>query len=402
MGERMEHKETDVAREKRRVTARDLLSAGFLLTLFLFFVTNLPGAWRQVQSAVADGEVESRVVNIQAFSANYDKGFFGKFGFIDINGLARRIMAQRVMNERVKMDNGYLTALTSWDEGVRRRAEQVLALEEALSDKGIPVLFGLTPQKVPPEHSQLPAGIRDYANQNADAFLERLRAGGMEPLDLRASIREQGLDHVSLFFRTDHHQKPETGFWMFQQLAEWMHRRYGYALDAQVMNRENYRVEVYPGIMLGNDGKRTGRFFAGLDDMELLLPTFETDLSLAIPSEGEVRTGDFDEVMFQREHLTGSIYTDSPYLTYIGDDYPLVRHENPRAIGQKRILVLKDSCVLIIQPYFSLWLPRVDVVDLRYFKSQSLMTYIEETAPDAVLILYSPTALAWDQVFSFF
>lgn len=307
------------------------------------------------------------------------------------------------MNERVKMENGYLTALMSWEPELASRAEETLALEQALAEQDIPLIYVMTPHKIPPgEGDLLPAGIQEYSNWNADAFLDMLRDGGMEPLDLRASIREQGLDHVSLFFRTDHHQRPETGYWMFRQVAELLHQRYGFALDAQVMDRENYRLERYPQNMLGNDGKRTGRFFAGIDDMELLLPNFPTALSLSIPSLGERRTGDFDQVMFVREHLSGSIYTDSSYVTYIGGDYPLVRHENPNAIEQKRLLVLKDSCVLIIQPYFSLWLPQVDVVDLRYFTEQSLLAYIEETAPDAVVMMYNPTALEWWQAFRFF
>lgn len=70
----MERKDS-AAREKRGITPKDLLTVGFLLTLFFFFAANLPGVWRQISGAVAAGETESKVVNIEAFSTDYNNGF---------------------------------------------------------------------------------------------------------------------------------------------------------------------------------------------------------------------------------------------------------------------------------------------------------------------------------------
>ena len=54
--------------------------------------------------------------------------------------------------------------------------------------------------------------------------------------------------------------------------------------------------------------------------------------------------------------------------------------------------MLQDSFSLVVIPFFSLGYERVDYLDLRLWDGD-LLAYIDETGPDAVVVLYNPGAL---------
>ena len=70
----------------------------------------------------------------------------------------------------------------------------------------------------------------------------------------------------------------------------------------------------------------------------------------------------------------------------------LLRVENLLHGNGKRLLVLQDSFSLVVIPFLSLGYEQVDYLDLRLWGGD-LLGYMDETRPDAVLILYNPGAL---------
>ena len=80
------------------------------------------------------------------------------------------------------------------------------------------------------------------------------------------------------------------------------------------------------------------------------------------------------------------------YDVYCGSVYDFLRIENLQGGNGKRLLVLDDSFSLVVVPFFSLAYAQVDYLDLRLWDGD-LLGYIDETRPDAVLILYNPGAL---------
>lgn len=343
--------------------------------------------------------VEKTIVEL---NSAYNDGFYGKYAFINVNGLVHRLLNQRSMNDVVKLDNGYLTEVVP-SVDVSAQTAETIRLYEGLAGQGVDFLYVQTPYKISKYASCLPVGVEDSSNSNADALLAGLTGAGVPALDLREWFYEEGIDQYSLFFKTDHHWTPEAAFTAFTQIIKTMEADWGITVDSFYTDPEHYETRTYEDWFLGSRGKRVGLYYGGVDDISVLYPSFETQMSLNVPSEEIFRSGSFQEVIFDYANIEEKDYFEkNPYHVYIGDEYPFVRHSNPSAPCEKKLLIVKDSFVLPVQAYLSLCFTQVDVIDLRLYEEKSLYEYIEETGPDMVLVMYNPYMLLEENGFSFF
>ena len=383
---------------KKLFSVRFLTLWCFVLLLGLLLVPSLhPFAGetlRQVRKSLA-GEGFS----IPEIEEGYNGRLPGREAFVTLNGGFRRLLGERAVNERYKLSNGQLTyVIPALDmTGI---AANTVAFSEALEQAGIPFLYVNTPFKTDPSDKQLPVGVEDYANENADRFLALLREGGVDTLDLRERERVEGLDHYSLFYPTDHHWTAETGFWAFTEIVDALTQRdASFAVDARILDDNSYDHTVYPHCYLGSHGRRVGPWYAGMDDLTVITPRFETSVRLVLAYEGVEREGSFQEAFLFPEKLEGSPFENSRYDVYLGGEYSRMQFHN-RSRGEnlavestpKRLLVFKDSFSLVVAPFLALGYDEVEFVDLRLFGS-GIVDYIRAFDPDAVIVLYNPGAL---------
>ncbi|MDO4572030.1 MAG: hypothetical protein Q4C13_01575 [Clostridia bacterium] len=333
--------------------------------------------------------------------ADYDERFPGRVHFVNLNGALRRLLGQRLMNERVRLDNGYLLAPVP-EADTAAPAESLSELHAYCRERDIAFLFMLAPSKAAPDGEALPAGVQDYAAANAERFLSLLRARGIPYMDVAAEMEAAGLPHYEQFFRTDHHWTPRAAFWSFARLADRLEESEGWETDALYTDAENYTSIWYEDWFLGSDGRRTGRYFAGTDDFELILPRFETRLSFSVPEDGIERSGSYAEAYIYWPDIEERNYFNlSPYSAYTGGDFPLALQRNLAGDTGRRLLLVRDSFACAIQPYLTFSFDEVDVVDLRYAEDFSLYAYVEETQPDMLLFLYGAETLANPPAFAF-
>ena len=161
---------------------------------------------------------------------------------VTFNGLLLRATGRRMVSgtrhaDVLRLDNGQLALCPLARTGrLRRKAVRDIAralagVRDELARSGTPLVFVLCPSKVPPGGVGLPAGMEDDDNLLADLLVERLGQNGIECLDLRRRIAEEGLDHASLFFRTDHHWTPAAGLWAANETAAFLRDRHGFPAD---------------------------------------------------------------------------------------------------------------------------------------------------------------------------
>ncbi len=326
--------------------------------------------------------------------------------FIDINGGFQRLMGKRVLedaNPQLKvhrLDNGQLTFTvepteTDW------KAENLVSLSEWCAAQDTPLLYVQAPFKIDPADAQLPTGTSDYTNQNADALLAALEQAGVDHLDLRQEIKEQGLDHASLFYKTDSHWTTEAAFWAYTTICETLEEDYGFSIDDAVTDPANFSTTTYENIFLGSQGKRVGTLYAGVDNVNILLPKFETNLRYEVPNHNFSKTGSFNETVMDYAHVkTTDYYNKSPYYVYSGGDYPLSHITNLNQQNGKKILLVRDSFSCAVAPFLSLAVGQVDTFDLRY-NDTPLKDYITESDPDIVIFLYNPGVIRDDVMFQY-
>lgn len=333
---------------------------------------------------------------------NYTENFNTKYLFINFHGAMRAAEGNRELNSVIKLNNGYLDYYYSAID-MTSRADSIAKLDYYLKTRDINLLYVAVPGKTDPDNEEMPWYIPDGTNTMQSDMVQKLNEAGVDTLDLRNDLKAHWDNWYEAFFYTDHHWKPETGFWAYTRVAEELNQRYGYELNEESMSLENYNVDIYEDYFLGSQGKKTGRFFCkyGLDDFAVIYPKFDTHMTMDVPVHDQHREGSFKDVIFLESNLEKDYFMINNYAAYIGGDYPLAIQNNSDAVNGEKILILKDSFTVSTQPYYSFMFKEVDVIDLRYYKDKSLKEYIEETNPDTVIILYSPRQLKNDNPFVF-
>ena len=302
--------------------------------------------------------------------------FFEKSAFVNLNGAVHRILGQREMNGVVKLENGYLLTTYDYqeDEKLRRNADKVIQMKQYLDEKGITFLYVIPPYTSCKYDTQLPAGFQDYGNDNLDRFAEMLEAGGVELLDIRKTMREDGVDHYDMMYKTDHHWTTRAGFYAFTKINSILMQELDCEVDSRVLDFSNYSVATYPEWHLGSRGQRTGAQFAGIDDFDLILPMFGTDIS-----DGS-EEGAFEDIVINKKALDdreeASRYTYDNVLGKSCENFI-----NYCASNDKRILMVTDSYGKAVNPFLILSYGEVRTGEADY-------STIHEYNPDAVVVLY--------------
>jgi len=377
---------------KKQRFLRYLTTIGFLLLIGVFFLLSLhpfaAGGYRMLRDLLSG--VPAGTATIESV---YNERLPAKNLLVTLNGGLQKLLGTRCLNDRYLLDNGQLTYIID-EYDMTDIGENTVALRDALAQRGIPMVYVNALFKINGADKQLPVGVEDSSNENADRFLSVLRARDVNVLDLREAAHAQDLDYGELFYRTDHHWKAETGFWAFREIAAYLEQLdASFAVDEAVTDTASYNHTVYEDIFLGTAGRRVGPLYSGWDDLTVISPKFATDLRFSVPEEGLERTGAYEDTILFSEFLTGGDdFTISRYDVYCGQDYGLLQISNRAAdVTHKRILVLKDSFSSVVIPFLSLSYEELCFIDLRVF-SEDLLEFVEEYDPDLVMVLYNPGA----------
>lgn len=334
---------------------------------------------------------------------SYQDQTYDKNELVNLDGALYNLAGRTRMNDVIKLNNGHLTSVREQSLAAPQNADTIVYTHQYLGIREIPFLFVLAPYNICALDKQLPLDVSDYTNEDADVFLEVLYENDVPVMDLRKVLHEEGLNHYDMFFMTDHHWTIESSFWAFQKLTDYMEANWDFPIDPVCTDLSNYQIDVYKEWSLGSKGKRTGRYFAGIDDFSLIYPRFETHMSLAIPSEDIYRAGSFYDAIFAMDRIENEntdYFNLIPYDGYIGGVYPLVIHENPGARTDKKILLIKDSYASPVEAFLSTCFTQVHCIDMRQYDGK-VGDYIEEFQPDAVICFYNTQIVTNAEMFWF-
>lgn len=380
---------------KKKVSIKHLTAIVFVIILMVNFLLGLYpfalGTFRMLR-----GWYRGENVDLSTIEYTFNDSFPTKGLLITANGGIQRLLGARHLNDRYLLDNGHLS-YTIEEYDVTRIAENTVAFAGKLEAQGIPLIYVNAPFKIHREDKQLPVGVEDYSNENADRFLALLREQNVLTLDLRRSMEADGLDHYSLFYKTDHHWTAEAGFWAFTKIADFLQSLDpSFAPDTRITDPSAYTFTSYEGIFLGSAGRRVGPWFAGMDDLTVIEPVFDTNLRFFAESEGVDRRGSYSQTVLFPENLSGgNAFETTRYNVYCDQDYDkLILTNNSRELGlavqstPKRLLVFKDSFSSVVIPFLALGYEELCFVDLRLFEGD-VAALIADFRPDAVLVSYN-------------
>lgn len=358
---------------------------GLLFVVILFPLAAVSG-FRAAQCRISGNTIpnEWTLDMGSEWEVEYISAFWRRNDFLNLNGFMRRFLGQREMNDVIKLNNGYLARPVGYvsDEELEPGAASLANLDRYLTASDAEFLVAVAPDSISKYDPQLPAGMEDYVNDDLDRMIRMLTERGVEAMDFREVIHEDGIDQYTLMYKTDHHWTTRAGFYAYGKLADWIAEKTGVKVDEKIRDIENYSVTTYEGWHLGSYGQRTGRLYAGIDDFELILPKFDTKIT-----NGEV-TGTFEELFISYDALEKrdmtSRYTYDVTLEQAWGDYT-----NLLADNDLKVLVIGDSFTKTVCPYLN-----ISYKESRFVHYQRLdvltAEYVEEYDPDVVILLYYP------------
>ena len=352
----------------------------------------------RVQPSVID-KYKNTVISIEGNINYYTSSLlFGRMKFVELNALFNKMIGMNIVSGTdsvVVMKNGYLT-FESYPVNTTYAQESTAYFSQWLKNKGINFLYVQCPSKENPLDNQLPYGIKDNYNINADNLLDSLSERNVPYVDLRKNLNSDFEDYYSRFFKTDHHWTPETGVWAAGQIAEELNTRYNYGINTTIGNLSNYNVEVFEKYCLGSQGKKATLRYANPEDISLIYPKDEdTNFTVRYNKESP-QNGSFEDILLRRSVFDKiDYYNISTYSAYLNGNHSTISIHNNKVNNGKKMVYIMDSFSASVIPYLATDIEDMLVLDLRSFNG-SVTKAIEEFNPDTVIVAYNPSMITED------
>jgi len=284
-------------------------------------------------------------------------------------------------------------------------ANNLIALAEAAKSAGAEFIYVQAPNKKLEGFTEFPKGAYNYSNEDADAFLSDIENAGIDTLDLRDSILSCGIHPDDIFYDTDHHWTTKASFWAYGEIIDELEKRYGIVCDGDGFYRDlsNYTVTHYDDSFLGAEGRRVGKYVAGVDDYIFIEPAFETDYAIynmITSPDYPSAVGKFGDTIKQEHILKAPEIETNRYGAYFGYDYGCLAIYNKAADNDIKILLIKDSFALPVTAFLSTCVSEVHMIDLRDADAPIASEYIKENDFDVVIVMYN-TEVFNDVMFTF-
>ena len=324
----------------------------------------------------------------------------GKGELLSLNGGFARLEGRIRYNTIQRMTNGMLTVPIGSVSDTTDFADNVSSLHRFLEGKGIPFLFVMAPYKGPLDENLLPAGVTDMTNAIGDQAAAQLAERNVPVLDLREEMSRTREQVEKYFYRTDHHWNAEGAFYAYQRIVQAIQTVFP-ETKMTCTDPALWEKHVLPDWWLGSHGRRVGPLFAGVDDLDFYLPSFETEMSRYSPGVWAYK-GDFRKACIREWFIENRDYFKlDNYQRYMGGGYPLSYHRNQHAENQRKLLLIRDSFMLPVECFLSTEFTSIDVLDPREYGKMSEMDYIRLNPPDMVIMMNYPGTIA-DRYFSHF
>jgi hypothetical protein len=269
-------------------------------------------------------------------------------------------------------------------------------LKNITQANGIPLLYIQNPAKYLRGYTEFVGEYADTENAVIDNILRELRDYGIDCIDIREAISQNGFPAERVFYHTDGHATTEFEIHVLDKLLTELDKlssgNISFHARKEVLNLDNYTVISKP--FLGNFSRSVGKYYTYKDIFNMYVPRFDTKLTVrnhAIPSESSYapeESGSFQEVLLNgSEQNIGQdpldVYWVINYLQFPSPYYDIFNSN-----GNKNFLVIMDSHGLRTAAYLSLLASQTTVVDPRYQGNNNYVAQALETNEyDAVIVI---------------
>lgn len=338
--------------------------------------------------------LKDKFLNLNEKASNNFRNVDGKlkiyFPFrTDIVALNRAITGSRKsflnLDSLVTLQDDYYAFVMTTKCNFEEEGKRTVAFAKSLEANGIKFCSVTYPSKFSKFKNDCPPGIVDYSNENADTFLNVLKNNNVNCLDLRENAARTFDSHLKMFFRTDHHWKPETAFWATGEMLKFFNENLGFKFDCSLLNKDNFKFTTFKNFFLGSHGKKVTLALAKPDDITIIEPNFPTEYEVGNFEKSEIKKGNYHDVVISIDELFyNDIYSGDAYNSYgspsfINNLSPLAKH---------KIVIIHDSFSIPVIPFLSVAAKEITHLDIRRQNNYSVEKYLLELKPDLVILAY--------------
>jgi hypothetical protein len=240
------------------------------------------------------------------------------------------------------------------------------ALNTLAANAGVPVYFGLIPDK-----SEIDAGLlpKNAPNDSEAAVISYCYAqSDAKTVDILSPLSAHADEYI--FYRTDHHWTSRGAYYGYSALMDAM------GLGHRALS--DYDAKTVSGSFYGTIYSSSGFAWVAPDSIDIFVQPPE-ELSVTNYPEGDPVSGTLYDADFLNKK--------DKYSFFLGGNTPLLTIET----GVKdapSLLIIRDSYADSLVPFLLDDFSEIHLIDLRYYRA-GLSDYIRDNAIDEVLVLYS-------------
>ena len=304
------------------------------------------------------------------------------------------------------MQNGALAYQGQYynKEEIQEIADSLEDFEKFLSDSDISFYYVNLGSKIDPDNKQLsPVNTTlEFTNENADNLLEALNERQINTVDMRLLMKEDGLDWYDSYYVTDHHWTNKTSMWAAGRLANILNQNEGFSIDHKYFDINNYNVTEYDDFWMGGQARAIKYIGCNNEAFSVILPDFDTEFDVEIPTDDYHEQGSYDNVLFDAEHFADILSPDAEKhasnmayscMRWNNDPLGIIKNLNETNNDDKKILIMTDSFSWYLATYLACDVGETDLIYPMGFDG-SIRAFIRENKPDVVLLMYCERSIS--------
>lgn len=309
------------------------------------------------------------------FTANYEKYIADQFAckdfWVGIKSDLERALGKKEFNGVYLGKDGYL--LPAFKEPDEENFQNKLAAINAFGSATptINKYFMLVPNASGILGDKLPSYVAATEEQKWLARVEKSLDQSIKFVNVNETLEAKQNEYV--YYKTDHHWTTKGAFYAYQRLIKSM---------GGVPHTEGYyKTQRVTDSFYGSLSAKAGFRQVSPDSIEVYLPKGQESYQIEyFDEEGQGQTSNS---LYQM----ANIQKKDKYSLFLGGNHPLVKITT-KGVGQKKLLVLKDSYANCLIPFLTSHYGQIFVVDLRYYYD-SLITLIKKNRIRDMLLLYN-------------
>lgn len=290
--------------------------------------------------------------------------------FVGAKATAEALLGKNENNDVIIGNGGYIisksdyTDFTATDKNlaaIRAFAKSSdVDLRVAIAGRAQDVLLGYMPELYPAKE------VSDDVFAHVTDALD-----GISQIDLLAPLRLRADRGEYVYYRTDHHWTTLGAYYAYVEIMA------SYEIEPYPL--EFFTRETVSDEFFGTTWSKAGMKWIAPDTMEFF--RFEGDS--AFVCEIVERETSFDG-FYDRSYLEKK----DKYSTFIGGNNGRVRITAHGGKERETLVLIKDSFGHSLAPFLAMHFD-LDILDLRYYKTQSVSDVIAQSGADKVLIMYN-------------